>query len=232
MAVKESIAERRAPLNRERVLQAAVELADREGIDALSMRRLGQELGVEAMSLYNHVENKDDVLNGMVDLVVADVDLTEAPGDDWKRAARDRILSARRVMLRHPWVSAVIASRKQPSPVVMRYMDSMGGIMRSGGFSVDLMHHAFHTLGSRVLGFSQELFDDSGELEATPEIQALMIKQMSREYPNLTAVIEQVAHDEASVVGTGCDDQFEFEFAIDVILDGLEELRQRAGAAK
>jgi AcrR family transcriptional regulator len=227
MAAKASVVERRVPLNRERVLRAAVDLADREGIDALSMRRIGQELSVEAMSLYNHVEKKDDVLNGMVDVVVGEVDLTDGGGDDWKTAARNRILSARRVMLRHPWASAVIASRRQPSPVVMRYMDSMGGIMLAGGFSVDLMHHAFHTLGSRVLGFSQELFDDSGELETTPEIQALMIQQMSREYPNLSAVVAQVAHDQASVVGTGCDDQFEFEFAIDVMLDGLERLRER-----
>jgi AcrR family transcriptional regulator len=227
VAVKESTLERRLPLNRERVLAAAVELADREGIDALSMRRLGQELGVEAMSLYNHVASKDEVLNGMVDVAVGEVDLTDATGGNWKAAARSRILTARRIMLRHPWASAVIASRKQPSPVVMRYMDSMGGIMRAGGFSVDLMHHAFHTLGSRVLGFSQELFDDSNELEAAPEIQALMIQQMSREYPNLTAVMEQVAHDDASVVGSGCDDQFEFEFAVDVILDGLEKLRRR-----
>lgn len=225
-------AERRAPLNRERVLAAAVALVDREGIDALSMRRLGQELSVEAMALYNHVANKDDLLNGMVDLVVGQIDLADADGGDWKMAARNRILSARGVMLRHPWASAVIASRTQPSPVVMRYMDGMGGIMLSGGFSVDLMHHAFHTLGSRVLGFSQELFDDSTELAAAPAIQELMIRQMSREYPNLVAVMEKIAHDDATVVGTGCDDQFEFEFAIGVILDGLESLRLREAATQ
>ena len=89
------------------------------------------------------------------------------------------------------------------------------------------MHHAFHTLGSRVLGFTQELFDDSSSASMTPEVQELMIRQMSQEYPNITAILRQVAHDEASVVGSGCDDQFEFEFAIDVILDGLEALRQR-----
>jgi hypothetical protein len=111
---------------------------------------------------------------------------------------------------------------------VMGYMDGMGGIMRRGGFSVDLMHHAFHVLGSRVLGFSHELFDDSGEIEMAPEMQAIMLRQMADEYPNLTAVMEQVAHDEASVVGSGCDDQFEFEFALDLILTGLEGLRQRA----
>jgi AcrR family transcriptional regulator len=226
MAITESAAaERRVPLNRERVLAAAVELADREGIEALSMRRLGQELSVEAMALYNHVANKDDLLNGMVDAVVGEIDLTDGDVTEWKAAARDRILAARRVMRSHPWASAVIASRTEASPVVMRYMDRMGGIMLAGGFSVDLMHHAFHTLGSRVLGFTQELFDDSSADSMTPEVQELMIRQMSREFPNLTAVMAQVAHDEGSVVGSGCDDQFEFEFTLDLMLDGIERLR-------
>jgi AcrR family transcriptional regulator len=222
----EPAAEPRTPLNRDRVLRAAVELADREGIEAFSMRRLGQELGVEAMSLYNHVAKKEDVLDGMVDLIVGEID-PAADGSDWKAAARNRILSARTVMLRHPWASAVIVSRRQPSPAMMGYMDGTGGIMLRGGFSVDLMHHAFHALGSRVLGFSQELYDDSGELEAAPEMQALMLRQMAEAYPNITAVMAQVAHDDASVVGSGCDDQFEFEFALDLILNGLEGLRQR-----
>ncbi|HEU0235191.1 MAG TPA: TetR/AcrR family transcriptional regulator C-terminal domain-containing protein [Candidatus Limnocylindrales bacterium] len=221
-------AARRVPLTRERVLRAAIDLADREGIDSLSMRRLGQELGVEAMSLYNHVAGKDDVLDGVVDLVVGEVDLAPI-NDEWRTAARDRILSARRVMLRHPWAAGVIVSRRQPSPRMLAYMDSMGGIMRAGGFSVDLMHHAFHALGSRVLGFTQELFDDSAELEATPEVQELMLRRMAQEYPNITAIMEQVMHDDTSVVGTGCDDQVEFEFALDLILDGLERLRLRAG---
>ena len=95
----------------------------------------------------------------------------------------------------------------------------------------DLLHHAFHTLGSRVLGFTQELFDDSSAASMTPEVQELMIRQMSGEFPNITAILEQVAHDESSIVGSGCDDQFEFEFAIDVILDGLEALRQREAEA-
>jgi AcrR family transcriptional regulator len=222
----EPAAERRTPLNRERVLRAAVELADREGIEAVSMRRLGQELGVEAMSLYNHVAKKEDLLDGMVEFIVGEIGPV-SDGSDWKTVARSRILSARRVMLRHPWASEVIVSRRQPGPLMMGYMDGMGGIMLRGGFSVDLMHHAFHALGSRVLGFSQELYDDSGELQVAPEMQALMLRQMAEAYPNLAAVAAQVAHDEASVVGTGCDDQFEFEFALDLILNGLEGLRQR-----
>ncbi len=212
--------QRRTPLSRERVLAAAVELADREGIDTLSMRRLGQELGVEAMSLYNHVASKEDLLDGMVDLIVGEIDPPATSGP-WKKALRDRIFSARRAMLRHPWASAVITSRNNASPVVMRYMDTTGGIMRGGGFSVDLMHHAFHALGSRVLGFSQELYDDSGA-DADPDQMALMARQMADQFPNIVAVMEQITHDDASVVGSGCDDQFEFGFALDLILDGLE----------
>jgi AcrR family transcriptional regulator len=222
----EEATERRAPLSRERVLHAAVDLADREGIEAVSMRRVGQELGVEAMSLYNHIANKEDLLDGMVDAVVGEIG-PDADDGDWKPALRNRILAARRTMLRHPWASAVIGSRTQPSPAMMGYMDTTGGIFLRGGFSVDLMHHAFHALGSRVLGFSQELFDDSSELDQSPEMQAVMLQQMAAVYPNITKVVLQVNHDEASVVGSGCDDQFEFEFALDLMLDGLERLRDR-----
>ena len=222
--------ERRAPLTRDRVLRAAIDLADREGIEAVSMRRLGQELGVEAMSLYNHVANKEDVLDGVVDLIVGEIGPASVEGD-WKAAVRGRILSARRAMLRHPWASTVITSRIQPSPVMMKYMDSVGGMMLAGGFSVDLMHHAFHTLGSRVLGFSQELFDDSSEMDQSPEMQALLLSQMRAEYPSITAIVEQISHDDATVVGSGCDDQFEFEFALDLMLDGLERLRLRETSA-
>jgi AcrR family transcriptional regulator len=223
-AEREPAGTRREPLNRERVLRAAVDLADREGIEALSMRRLGQELGVEAMSLYNHVGGKEDILDGMVDTIIGEIE--PAPDDGaWQPAARARILSARRTMLRHPWASAVIVSRTQASPAVMRYMDTMAGILRRGGFSVDLLHHAFHALGSRVLGFSQELYDDSSDLAAGDEMQAVMLSQMAKEYPYITQIVQQVVHDDASVVGSGCDDQWEFEFALDLLLDGLERLR-------
>jgi AcrR family transcriptional regulator len=217
---------RRNPLSRERVLRAAIELADREGIEGLSMRRLGQELGVEAMSLYNHVTNRDDLLGGMVDEIVGEIDPRE-PDGEWKSAVRNRILSARRAMRRHPWASEVIASRSQPSPLVMAYMDSVGRMLRQGGFSVDLVHHAFHALGSRVLGFSQELYDDSDEAADPAEMQPAMLIQMQQQYPTIAEIVEQVRHDDASIVGSGCDDQFEFEFALDLILDGLERVKER-----
>lgn len=211
----------RVPLNRERVLQAAVALADEAGIDALSMRNLGHELGVEAMSLYNHVANKEDILDGMVDVVVAEIGSPEE-GDGWKGSIRERILSARRVLVRHPWAPGVIVSRRTPSPTMLEYMDSMAGILRRGGFSVDLVHHAMHVLGSRVLGFVQELYDDSEDLTASPEMTAIMMQQMAERFPYITEIAVEITHDDDSILGSGCDDQFEFEFALDLILDGLE----------
>jgi AcrR family transcriptional regulator len=220
--------EARQPLTRERVLRAAVGLADREGIAALSMRKLGQELGVEAMSLYNHVANKEEILDGIVDLVVMEVDPPDA-GAHWKAALRTRILSARAMLVRHPWASAVIVSRVNITPTMMRYMETMGGILRRGGFSVDLMHHALHVLGSRILGFVQELYDDSAALAENPEMAAVMLQQMADEFPTMTALATQIAHDGA-LVGAGCDTQFEFEFGLDLILDGFERMLSEPSA--
>ncbi len=216
----------RAPLTRDRVLGAAVALADRDGIDAVSMRKVGQELGVEAMSLYNHVENKEDMLNGMVDVIVSEIDVGEG-GSDWQSTMRSRILSARAVLARHPWAPAIIESRTTMTATVIGYMDSVVGIFRQGGFSLDLTHHAMHALGSRLLGFSQELFDDSEELAESPEVAAVLMKQMLDTYPNISAMLEEISHDSDSVVGSGCDDEVEFIFALDLMLDGLERLRQR-----
>ena len=218
-------AQPRVPLSRERVLGAAVALADEGGVDALSMRKLAQELGVVPMALYKHVSNKDELLDGMVDVVVGEID-PPARGTDWKTAIRQRVLSARSALLRHPWASRVIESRADPTPTVLEYMDSMIGMFRAGGFSIDLTHHTMHAMGSRLLGFTQELYDDSVDLD--PEATAVMIQQMAGKYPHITELVMAISHDEASVVGQGCDDQFEFEFALDLLLEGLERLRDRA----
>jgi AcrR family transcriptional regulator len=213
---------RRVPLSRDRVLRAAVALADEVGVESLSMRRLAQELGVVPMALYKHVANKEELLDGMVDVVVGEIHPT-VHGADWKSAVRQRILSARRALLRHPWASQVMESRTAPTPVVLEYMDSMIGMFRVGGFSVDLTHHAMHTMGSRILGFTQDLFDDSASFD--PAVQAVMLREMAGKYPYITELVTAVTHDEKSVVGSGCDDQFEFEFALDLLLDGFERLR-------
>jgi AcrR family transcriptional regulator len=215
----------REPLTRDRVLQAAVALADREGVDSLSMRRLAAELGVVPMALYKHVANKDEMLDGMIDVVVGEID---PPSDaaEWKSAVRERILSARRALLRHPWASSVMESRTTPTPTVVAYMDSMIGMFRAGGFSIDLTHHAMHAMGSRLMGFTQELFNDNTDVD--PGAETEMFEAMAEAYPWINELYVAVTHDESSVVGPGCDDQFEFEFALDLLLDGLERVRDKS----
>jgi AcrR family transcriptional regulator len=218
-------AQPRAPLSKQRVLGAAVALADARGVESLSMRKLAQELGVVPMALYKHVANKDELLDGMIDVVVGEID-PPAGETDWKTAIRRRVLSARRALLRHPWASQVMESRTNPTQAVLGYMDSMIGMFRAGGFSIDLTHHAIHAMGSRLLGFSQELFDDTADI--APEMQTEMLRELAGTYPHITELVTAITHDQASVVGPGCDDQFEFEFALDLMLDGLERLRDRS----
>ncbi len=217
-------AEPRSPLSRERVLQAAIAVADEGGIESLSMRKLGQSLGFEAMSLYNHAQNKDDILDGIVDLVVGEIDLLPG-GTEWKASLRDQVMAARRVMLRHPWAPRVIESRTDPGPATMRYMESVIGKFRDGGFSVDQTHHAVHVLGSRMFGFTQELWDDSGKSGPSPETAAIMAQQMAEAYPHITELAIAVSHEGG--LG-GCDDDVEFAFGLDLILDGLERGRDTA----
>ena len=213
----------RAPLTKERILRAAVELADEGGVESISMRKIADELDVVPMALYRHVANKDELLDAMVDAVVAEIDPPETDLD-WKTAMRRRILSARRMLQRHPWAAQVIESRTDPTPAVIGYVDEMIGLFLSGGFSIELTHHALHAMGSRLFGFTQELFDDTPDID--PEAEAAMYEAMSEIYPNIGRMIAIVMHDDSSRVGDrGCDDQFEFEFALDLMLDGLERTR-------
>jgi AcrR family transcriptional regulator len=222
--IEEAEPQERVPLSRERILRTAVALADQLGVESASMRKISQELGVVPMALYKHVGNKDELLAGMVDVVVGEID-PPVPEADWKTAVRERILSARRSLLRHPWASRVMESRTQPTPTVLEYMDSMIEMFRRGGFSIDLIHHAMHAMGSRLLGFTQELFNDNTDVD--PEAEAEMFEAMAHAYPNIYELFLTVTHDDRSVVGAGCDDQFEFEFALDLLLDGLERLKER-----
>jgi AcrR family transcriptional regulator len=226
----EAAQKQRLPLTRERVLRAGVGLADERGLEALTMRTLGQELGVEAMSLYNHVRNKDDLLDGVVEVVAAElleaVQRVPPPPTpaEWKQAMRARILAARSVLLRHRWAPAVLETRVNAPPSVMQHYDEILGLMLGAGFSIDLAHHAMHALGSRALGFTQELFVN-GDDKVPPEMTALMLQQMAMKYPHLGRLVQAVFHDTGSVLGSGCDDQFEFEFALDLLLDGLDRMR-------
>jgi AcrR family transcriptional regulator len=215
----------RSPLTRERVLSTAVALADQGGIESLSMRKLAQALDVVPMALYRHVANKDELLDGMIDVVVGEID-PPLEGADWKTTIRERILSARRALLRHAWASRVMESRTSATPVVLGYMDSMIGLFRTGGFSLDLTHHAFHAMGSRIFGFTQEVFNDTSDVD--PAAEAEMWGAMAATYPYIFEIFTSISHDDASTVGPGCDDQFEFEFALDLMLDGLEKMKHRS----
>jgi AcrR family transcriptional regulator len=211
--------ERRTQLTRERVMAAAIELADRDGIESISMRRLAQELGVEAMSLYTHVRNKNDLLDGMTDAVIRQIPMS-AGGAGWKASLRQLALAARSVMLRHPWAPRTVEAQAAPGPAVLQYINTVLGILREGGFSIAQTHHALHILGSRLLGFTQALFDDSGELE--PEAAAALASELGASHPYVAEMALAVTH--GGALGR-CDDDAEFAFALDFILDGLARLQ-------
>jgi AcrR family transcriptional regulator len=224
----------RIPLSRDRVLRAAVRVADEGGLESLTMRRVAEELGAEAMSLYYHVAKKEDILDGLVDVIAGEINdvvarLAEPSGaTGWETAIRRRILSAREVFLRHPWAPGVFEDRAAASPAVLRYYDGLVGLMRDGGFSYDLAHHALHALGSRALGFSQEPFapgDGPGggaDAAAPPDAERL-----AAQFPNLAGMLAEIVHDDPDSTLGWCDDQAEFEFGLDLILDGLDGMRQR-----
>lgn len=219
----------RPPLSRERVLEAAVALADTGGLAALTMRSLAQSLGVEAMSLYHYVANKEALLDGVVETLMTEVEAeiggftVERGVTAWMPVMRSRILTARRVMLRHPWAPGLIETRTAMPVPLVRYFDSMLGIMVEGGFSYDLAHHAMHAMGSRFLGFDQELFKPSA---AGGEDQSeAMLEDLADHLPYLTAMLAEVAHDDPDTTLGWCDDQAEFEFTLDILLEGLERHR-------
>jgi AcrR family transcriptional regulator len=216
------------PLSRSRILETGVAVADRDGIDALSMRKLAMQLGVDPMSLYNHVRDKDDLLDGMVDLVIGEIEPV-IDDSDWRSSLRRTILGARATLLRHPWAPRVIESRRDASPAAMAYYDAVLGILRQGGFSVEIAHHALHALGSRALGFSQDLFVDSGQEVPPPDVAAIAARQLAQTHPNLGEMAMAVSH--AGGLGP-CDDDTEFNFALDLILDGLERLRGSDGIGR
>lgn len=220
-------------LNREKVLRAAIDLANAEGIDALSMRKLAGHLDVVPMALYKHVANKDQLLDGIVEVIVREID-PPLEGAGWRETVRHRVLSARRALQRYPWARQVVESRTTRTPAVLEYLDSFTGMFLSSGFSVDLTHHVMHALGGRMWGFTQELFDDSAAPPPPlpPEQLAAMMQHMASIYPNIAAVALGADHDPGSVVARGCDDEFEFEFALDLLLDGIERLHERGWSSR
>lgn len=209
----------RTPLSRERVLRAAIALADTSGIDSLSMRNLGQKLQVEAMSLYNHVANKDDILDGIVDLVFSEIEL---PADraDWKSAMRKRAISAHQALLRHPWAPSLMQSRTKPGPATLRHHDSVLGSLRKAGFTLVMAAHAFSAIDGYVYGFAlQQINLPLQSKEQVAEVGDNILRQLAGEYPYLTEMITEHA------MKPGYDYAEEFQFGLDLILDGLERLR-------
>jgi len=201
------------------VLSSAVALADVTGIDSLTMRKLGQELGVEAMSLYNHVANKDDILDGMVDLVFGEIEIPDG-ATDWKTAMRRRAISAHQALLRHPWATSLMQSRTKPGPATLRHHDRVLGSLRGAGFSVVMAAHAFSVIDGYVYGFAlQQINLPLQSRDQVAEVGQGILRQLAGDYPHLAEMITDHA------MKPGYDYAEEFEFGLDVILDGLDRLR-------
>jgi AcrR family transcriptional regulator len=214
-------------LTREGIVAAAIDLADADGLASLSMRRLAQHLGVDPMSIYYHVRDKDTLLAEMVDAVAASIgeSAQTRKNDDsgpWTIQLRDLIMQARQTMLTHPWAARVIEAQDNPTPAVLMHIERVLAIMRNGGCSVDLSHHALHLFGSRLMGFSQDLFDDSGK--APSELSMQQMEALAAQLPHISELSAAVSHTGALGV---CDDDAEFAFVLDVLLEGLERRRLR-----
>ncbi|HEV8697046.1 MAG TPA: TetR/AcrR family transcriptional regulator [Candidatus Limnocylindrales bacterium] len=218
-----SDAPRRAPLTRARVLETAVARADQGGLEALSMRKLGQELGVEAMALYHHFANKDDLVDGMVDLVFSEIDLP-VPGADWRAAMLDRAIAVRDALLRHRWAIGLMESRRNPGPANLRHHDAVIGSLRAGGFDIVMAAHAYSLLDSYIYGFA--LTKMNLPFQASEEVgdvaQTMLEPYPLDEYPHLMEILTD------HVMKPGYDYGDEFEYGIDLILDGLERARATA----
>ena len=200
-------------------MRAAMVLADKRGLEALTMRNLGQELGVEAMSLYNHVANKDDIIDGIVDLVFSEIALPSARSH-WKAAMRGRAISAHEALLRHSWAPRLMQSRTRPGPATLRHHDSVLGSLRNAGFTLVMAAHAVSVIDGYVYGFAlQQINLPLQSREQVAEVGQNILLQLAGEYPHLAEMITDHA------MKPGYDYAEEFEFGLDLILDGLERLR-------
>jgi len=220
MSTATTTARRRTPLTRERVLQSAVRRADEGGIESLSMRKLGQELGVEAMALYHHFANKDDLVDGMVDLVFGEIELPPSTRD-WRTAMRQRAVAVRDALLRHRWAVGLMESRRRPGPANLRHHDAVIGNLRAGGFNIGMAAHAYSVLDSYIYGFALtkmnlrfETSDDVADVA-----QSILEPFPPDEYPHIVEILTD------HVMKPGYDYGEEFEYGLDLILDGLERLR-------
>lgn len=202
----------RIPLSKERVLRAAIALADEQGIEALSMRKLAKELGVEAMSLYKHVANKDAILSGMIDLVASEIELPDGP--DWRTALRRNAISARDVFLRHSWAGRQWMSQQSGGMARMRLADWTLKTLREAGFSQDIVYHAFHILEAHTLGFTVMQLSFPYKGEELAGMANRFLEQLGPEYPDLVDHVKQHLEPHEGEGG--------FEIGLDLLLDGLE----------
>jgi AcrR family transcriptional regulator len=210
----------RTPLSRERVLRAAIRIADDGGIEALSMRRLAQALGVEAMTLYHYVARKDDILDSIVELVVSDIPLP-AEGEAWRPALRRIAIGAHEQFLRHRWAAGLTLSARL-KPGRARYMDAILGTLRRGGFSASMAHHGYHAIESHIVGFTLWLVGIRiGMAEYDGDVPRMLGELPLSEFPWLAEHIDEHRLEDAG----GGAAVSEFEFGLDLILDGLERLR-------
>ena len=212
----------RVPLTRERLLRAAIELADTDGVDGLSMRRLGHVLGVEAMSLYHHVRNKADILDGMLDLVTDEIHLP-GPGDPWKAALRATAVSAHRVYLEHPWAASLTLSAGTGAGRY-HYMEAILRCLREGGFSAEMAHHAYHALESHIVGFTLWYVGITASIAAAGDELDDVVSSFEGTFPYLFEHAAQHAHEPQP------GERTEFEFGLDLLLDSLEPLRDEVEA--
>jgi AcrR family transcriptional regulator len=201
------------------VLQAAIRRADEGGIESLSMRKLGQELGVEAMALYHHFANKEDLIDSMIDLVFGEIGLLPS-GSDWRTAMRQRAIAVRDALVRHRWAIGLMESRRRPGPANLRHHDAVIGSLRAGGFDIVMAAHAYSLLDSYIYGFALtkmnlpfETSDDVAEVA-----QSMLEPFPAHEYPNMVEILTD------HVMKPGYDYGEEFEYGLNLILDGLERV--------
>ncbi len=209
--VRMTATQERLPLSRERIIGAAVVYADRHGVESLSMRRLGAELGVEAMSLYNHVSNKDEILDGMIDDVLGQIPIPD-PGSGWRAAIRSTATNALDVFATHPWLVVLLMQRGTYGDSSLAFMDRMLGLLHEAGFSAEDTHHSWQMLAGHVLGYA--FHHASGDPEATDwRERAEQLSRLDDRFPNVAKIVPYLAK---------CDFRTEFDFGLDIILDGLE----------
>ncbi|MEA5464813.1 TetR/AcrR family transcriptional regulator [Leptothoe sp. PORK10 BA2] len=209
----------RIPLSRERILQCALRLADEDGLESLSMRKLAQALGVKAMSLYNHVTNRDDVIDCMVDCIVSEIEVPKLDAD-WKEAMRRRAISAHKVLLRHPWATMPLVSRVNVGPAMLQYTDSTLGCLRAAGFSYEMADHVQNAIDSHIYGFTLQALNFPFEPADYAEMAAQFLPQIPEsQYPHINQLAQQVIRGDY-------DGLHRFAFGLDLILDSLDRLEK------